>query len=194
MTSLTPVAATKSRSTCSASPARSSPWSTKTQVNWSPTARWTSAAATAESTPPDSPQITRGRADLRADRGHLLGQDLAGGPVGRQPGDVVQEPRAAPPGRARSARPRGGTARRTARGSVLEAGDRGVGGAGRDGEAWRRLRRPSRRGSSRRSARRAGRQQGRRRGPPTSSAVPPYSRRPVRATRPPSALAMAWKP
>ena len=36
---------------------RSSPWSTKTQVSWLPTARWTSAAATAESTPPDSPQI-----------------------------------------------------------------------------------------------------------------------------------------
>ena len=57
--SCTPVAATKSRSTCSASPSRSSPWSTKTQVSWSPIARCTSAAATAESTPPDSPQITR---------------------------------------------------------------------------------------------------------------------------------------
>ncbi len=55
----TPVAATKSVSTCSASPARSSPWSTNTQVSWSPIARCTSAAATAESTPPDSPQITR---------------------------------------------------------------------------------------------------------------------------------------
>ena len=56
--SFTPVAATKSRSTCSASSWRSRPWSTNTQVSWSPTARWTSAAATAESTPPDSPQIT----------------------------------------------------------------------------------------------------------------------------------------
>ena len=53
----TPVAATKSRSTCSASPLRSRPWSTKTQVSWLPTACCTSAAATAESTPPDSPQI-----------------------------------------------------------------------------------------------------------------------------------------
>ena len=52
-----PVAATKSFSTCSASPVRSSPWSTKTQVSWSPMARCTSAAATAESTPPDSPQM-----------------------------------------------------------------------------------------------------------------------------------------
>ena len=57
--SLAPVAATKSRSTCSRSPARSSPWSTNTQVNRSPMARWTSAAATAESTPPDRPQIAR---------------------------------------------------------------------------------------------------------------------------------------
>ena len=29
------------------------------QVSWSPTARWTSAAATAESTPPDRAQMTR---------------------------------------------------------------------------------------------------------------------------------------
>ena len=57
--SLAPVAATKSFSTCSRSPARSSPWSTNTQVSRSPIARWTSAAATAESTPPDSPQIAR---------------------------------------------------------------------------------------------------------------------------------------
>ena len=58
-TSATSVAATKSRSTCSGSPSRSSPWSTNTQVSRSPTARCTRAAATAESTPPDSPQITR---------------------------------------------------------------------------------------------------------------------------------------
>ena len=45
--------------TCSASFSRSSPWSTKTHVSWSPTALWTSSAATAESTPPESPQITR---------------------------------------------------------------------------------------------------------------------------------------
>ena len=57
--SLTPVAATKSCSTCSASPLRSSPWSTNTQVSRSPMARCTRAAATAESTPPDSPQIAR---------------------------------------------------------------------------------------------------------------------------------------
>ena len=55
----TPVAATKSRSTCSASPLRSRPWSTNTQVSRSPIARCTTAAATAESTPPDSPQMAR---------------------------------------------------------------------------------------------------------------------------------------
>ncbi|PRC61189.1 hypothetical protein C6A85_11485, partial [Mycobacterium sp. ITM-2017-0098] len=37
------------------SPERNNPWSTNTHVSWSPTARCTSAAATAESTPPDSP-------------------------------------------------------------------------------------------------------------------------------------------
>ena len=45
-------------STCSASPARSRPWSTKTQVSWSPIALCTSAAATEESTPPDRAHST----------------------------------------------------------------------------------------------------------------------------------------
>ena len=45
--------------TWAASPLRSRPVSTKTQVSWGPTARCTSAAATEESTPPDSPQMTR---------------------------------------------------------------------------------------------------------------------------------------
>ena len=49
----------KASTTCSASFSRISPWSTKTQVSRSPTARWTSSAATEESTPPESPQITR---------------------------------------------------------------------------------------------------------------------------------------
>ena len=44
--------------TRSPSPRRSSPLSTKTQVSWSPTARCTSVAATAELTPPLSAQIT----------------------------------------------------------------------------------------------------------------------------------------
>ncbi len=58
-TSRTPVAATNSCSTCSGSPSRNSPWLTKTQVSWSPTARCTSAAATDESTPPESAHRTR---------------------------------------------------------------------------------------------------------------------------------------
>ncbi len=49
----------KVSSTWSASPARINPVSTNTQVSWSPTALCTSAAATAESTPPDSAQSTR---------------------------------------------------------------------------------------------------------------------------------------
>ena len=48
-----------SRTTSSPSPARIRPWSTKTQVSWSPIASWISTAATAESTPPERPQITR---------------------------------------------------------------------------------------------------------------------------------------
>ena len=45
--------------TCAASFSRSSPLSTKMQVNRSPIARWTSSAATVESTPPESPSTTR---------------------------------------------------------------------------------------------------------------------------------------
>ena len=48
-----------SRTTSSPSPARIRPWSTKTQVSWSPIASWISTAATAESTPPERPQMTR---------------------------------------------------------------------------------------------------------------------------------------
>ena len=44
--------------TCSPSFLRIRPWSTKTHVSWSPTARCTSSAATDESTPPLRPQIT----------------------------------------------------------------------------------------------------------------------------------------
>ena len=51
--------ASKSVRTCSVSPRRIIPWSTYTQVSRSPMARCTIAAATAESTPPDSAQIAR---------------------------------------------------------------------------------------------------------------------------------------
>ena len=56
-----PMCARKVRSTASRSPCRSSPVSTKMQVSWSPMARWTSDAATDESTPPERPQMTRSR-------------------------------------------------------------------------------------------------------------------------------------
>jgi hypothetical protein len=42
-----------------ASPLRSRPWSTKTHVSWSRPRAAPAPAATAESTPPDSPQTTR---------------------------------------------------------------------------------------------------------------------------------------
>jgi hypothetical protein len=41
------------------------PWSTKMQVSWSPMASCSSTAVTAESTPPDSPQITRSKPTWR---------------------------------------------------------------------------------------------------------------------------------
>ena len=44
--------------TCSPSFLRIIPWSTNTQVSWSPTALWTKSAATEESTPPESAQMT----------------------------------------------------------------------------------------------------------------------------------------
>ena len=54
-----PMCRRKVSTTCSDSPWRMSPVSTYTQVSCGPMARWTSAAATAESTPPDSPQMAR---------------------------------------------------------------------------------------------------------------------------------------
>src|SRR5436305_339907 len=48
-----------SRTTSAPSAARIKPWSTNTHVSCSPIASWISTAATALSTPPDRPQITR---------------------------------------------------------------------------------------------------------------------------------------
>ena len=48
----------KAATTWSPSPLRIRPWSTNTQVSWSPIARCTSSAATDESTPPERPQMT----------------------------------------------------------------------------------------------------------------------------------------
>ena len=78
-------------STCSASLSRSSPVSTNTHVSWSPIALCTSAAATAESTPPESPQITRSVADLRADLGDGVLDDRHVRPRRPAAGRVVEE-------------------------------------------------------------------------------------------------------
>ena len=60
-------------------------------MSWSPTALWTSSAATAESTPPESAQSTRSLADLRADALDLLLDHGGGRPRGRRAGDLVEE-------------------------------------------------------------------------------------------------------
>src|ERR1700753_961947 len=88
--SRTPVAATKSFSTCSASPLRSSPWSTNTQCSRSPMARWTRAAATAESTPAGRPAHGDAVADLGPDLLDLLVDDARGGPARLAAGRVQE--------------------------------------------------------------------------------------------------------
>ena len=187
-----PVAATKSRSTCSRSPARSSPWSTNTQVSRSPMARWTRAAATAESTPPDSPQIARPSPTWARTASTVSSMIDAVVQSAGDARDLVQEAlehllavrRVADLGVVLHARepPVGVLERRDGR-ALRRRGD---------GEPVRRARRPSRRGSSRPGAARGGRRAARRRR--HRSSVRPYSRVPSCATSPPSASAMAWKP
>jgi hypothetical protein len=70
---------------------RSRPWSTNTQVSWSPMARWISAAATDESTPPDRPRMTSSSADLRADARDRLVDVVAHVPVAGAAADVEHE-------------------------------------------------------------------------------------------------------
>ena len=74
-------------------------------------ARWTSAAATAESTPPDSPQIAR-PADLVPDPPRLLLDDVQHRPRGRHPASSRNRRGSAAD---RCASPRGGIGRRTGR-------------------------------------------------------------------------------
>ena len=76
--------------TCSPSSLRISPWSTNTHVSWSPTARCTSSAATDESTPPDSPQITCPSPTCRADPRDLILHDPAADQVRSQPHTSVR--------------------------------------------------------------------------------------------------------
>ena len=104
----------KVSSTWSASPARISPVSTNTQVSWSPTALCTSAAATAESTPPDSAAEHPLGADLRPHGLDLLLDDRH-----VRPGRGAARTRRSGSGRTprrrgRCAPPRGGTATRRA--------------------------------------------------------------------------------
>ena len=71
-----------SPSPCRPSFRRSRPWSTNTQVSWSPIARWISAAATLESTPPDRPRITSSSPTCSRMRRHRLVDVVAHHPVG----------------------------------------------------------------------------------------------------------------
>ena len=90
------------------------------QVSRSPTARWTSAAATAESTPPDSAQMTspsdrsrpRARRPARGSRRRSGSMKLAGVQVGAAPAMPDDEVAQDVPARAACGRPRGGTGSR----------------------------------------------------------------------------------
>ena len=97
-------------------PSRSSPLSTKMQVSRSPMARWTSAAATVESTPPESAQTTRSSPTRSRMRGTQRVDEALHRPVGlrrrRRGGRSCAGSRA----RRRCARPRDGTARRRSAG------------------------------------------------------------------------------
>ena len=74
-----------------ASPSRSRPWSTNTQVSCSPIASWISTAATAESTPPDSPQITRPLPTCARIFSIASSLEGAHGPVAARAGDLAHE-------------------------------------------------------------------------------------------------------
>ena len=124
-----------SRRTCSASLSRSSPWSTKTHVSWSPTARCTSSAATAESTPPESAQMTCSSPTCSRMRATCSSMTCSAVHVGAAPGRPRTGSCAARPCRAACARPRGGTARRRCRARVLHRRDRRAGRRRRDAEA-----------------------------------------------------------
>ena len=60
-------------------------------MSWSPTARCTSAAATAESTPPDSPQITRLSPTCARIAATCSSMTLVIVQVGSAAGDLVEE-------------------------------------------------------------------------------------------------------
>ena len=188
----TPVAATKSRSTCSASPLRSRPWSTNTQVSRSPIARCTRAAATAESTPPESPQMAR-RSPIWVRIASICSSTmLTIVQVGRQPAIssrkwlstcwpcsvCITSGCHCTPARRRSRSSKAATGV-----SAVEASTANPAGAATTESPWLIQTRCCR-GTSARSV------------PPsrTSTGVRPYSERPVRRTSPPRLSAIAWKP
>ena len=173
--------------TCSASFSRSSPWSTKTHVSWSPTALCTRSAATAESTPPESAQSTRSEPTAARIRATCSSMTAAGVHVGGVPGDLVEEvledllpvrrvhdlgvelDAVQPP------RP------------ILEGGDRRRRRGGRDLAPPRVEPSPSRDGSSTRSARAGGRGRARTRPPrarPCRTRTRPCARRRRRGRAP----------
>ena len=71
--------------------ARIRPWSTKTQVSWSPIASWISTAATAEFDAAGKAADHPALADLGADRLARLGAERRHRPVALQPRDLVDE-------------------------------------------------------------------------------------------------------
>ncbi len=99
---------------CSASSCRITPLSTKMQVRRSPIARCISTAATVESTPPLSPQTTRPSPTCSRIRADRLLDERRHRPVAGAAADAVGEVAQDVECRGRCARPRGGTAARTA--------------------------------------------------------------------------------
>ena len=157
-------------------------------------ARCTSAAATAESTPPDSPQIARPVADLGADLLDLLLDDVDHRPGRPAAGDVEQEVLEhllAVLGVQHLGVPLHAGEPAV---EVLEGGDRACprsrrarrspSGAATTESPWL-IQTLCSRGHVRRAACRAS---------VTSTGVRPYSERPVRRTSPPRLSAIAWKP
>ena len=179
--------------TSSLSPRRIRPVSTYTHVSRWPIARWTSAAATAESTPPDSAQIARPSPTCAADALHLLVDDRrhrprrrASGPLAqeaaqhahavRRVDDLGMELHAVDPPRV-----------------VLERGHRGVGGRCGGDEPGRRRR--DRDAVAHPHVVVSGASSGNSpEAPWRRSAVRPYSPRAPRSTLPPSCRARSWAP
>ncbi len=140
--------------------------------------------------PADHPAV----ADLGPDRRDLLVDD-----VGHRPGRLRGRPprtgsARAPPGRARCAGPRGGTARRQGAGRGPRRPRPGCRWCGPRPRTRPAPRTPRRCATSRPAARRGSPWNSVGSPPTTSRSVRPNSALPVRATVPPRASAIAWKP